>query len=322
MGVLGALSVQKEGGAESLLVYCSQEKKNIDPLLEGFQAKNPDCTLKVIYLTPSQLENRLNQEFSVSESSADVILVPHQGPLDLLKRDQRLLTLKLDSKQFLKNSYDGDHTYYGLRLMNVGIAYSDTERTSFVPTSWADLTNEKLKGHLVIPAPKASEDLYVYAMALSQLKEDFIENLLKNDPKVVGSLKESTIMVGMGNIECGIALDYQVVKSKNEGMESLKFIYPKEGAISLFDGVAVIKTTKNPEDSMKLVKFLLSEESQQMITGMGFISVRSDVLTPLGYPTLRKITFMEDRLLEKASMNAQVGSLFNKHLKNKKNIKN
>lgn len=286
-----------------LLLYCSQDKSFVEPLVQEFQKQYKDCQIKVLYLSQHDLEKKLNQEFSTSESSADLIWVLHQKSLSPFKGDQRLLTFSLDQTPLLKNSYDPDHQYYGVRLTNLGLSYFSDQNPSLKITSWKDLQTEEVRGHLVLPLPGNSESLYFYTQLLKNFSEKWLQAILKNNPIFSQSLKESISLMGVGPTSCGIALDAHIIKENNEENRNFKFIYPEEGVIPFFDGVAIVKTTKNKEDSLNFLSFLLSEKIQKKVASMGYISVRPDVLTPLGYPTLQKIKFIEEFPLDKLSEN-------------------
>lgn len=307
---LGVLWLAGKAEAGTLVVYSAQDKRVTAALIAKFQQVHPDVEVKVHQLSSADLQQRLIREFEVSEPGADVIIMPEQIFLDRLKTDQRLMQVPVDTSRLVKGSYDREGFYYATHFQNVGIAY--LKDAKFIPRSWYQLTNKAMEGTLVLLSPDQQENHYIYSMLMHspKLLEDFIRELAKVKHKTVQSLREVMNMLGTEGNTYAIALDSSVIRLRNEGIFNIQFVYPREGAIPLFNGVGVFKTTKNSTDSQRLVKFLLSEAAQNNIVNMNMalLSVRSDIPTPLGYPS--KINYMVQRLSESLSQDERVPLLF------------
>jgi len=136
---------------------------------------------------------------------------------------------------------------------------------------YEDLLNPELKGK--IASADASNSSSAFAQLTNQLMAmggdyesqegwDYVEKLLENlDGKILNS--SSAVHKGVADGEYVVGLTYEDPSAAyvRDGA-NVEIVYPKEGAVYLDAGVAVIKDAKNMENAKKFVDFCISQEAQ------------------------------------------------------------
>lgn len=141
--------------------------------------------------------------------------------------------------------------------------------------SYESLLNPKLKGHIAMGNPATSSSAWAELtnMLLVMGKEpyddaawDWVAKFAENlDGKLLDS--SSAIYKGTADGEYAVGVSYEdpCVTLLDNGAENIKLVYPKEGAVWLPAGVAVVKGAPHKENAHKFIDFLLSDEGQQCI---------------------------------------------------------
>ncbi len=163
-----------------------------------------------------------------------------------------------------------------------------------IPTSWADLTDEKYFGQIAMGDPTASTSAYIHVCIMEQLYGwDFVEDFYRNlDGKIIGS--SSTIPKATADGEFSIALtienygaDYVAVAPH------MKVIYPEDGTMRTAGGSVIIKNSKNPENAKLFVEFMYSKQIAEIVASYNRRPSRTDVSLPDGLGQFKDITFMD-----------------------------
>lgn len=137
------------------------------------------------------------------------------------------------------------------------------------PKSWADLIDPKWKGKLAFTDPANSGFSYGAATTLLALWGDNdaawtrIGTLLAN-AKVLNRSTQVFDGNGSGEYPLGIALEYAGLLWAHNGAPVIA-VYPSEGTHGFVEGAAVLKGGPNADNARKLVDYLASKETQEML---------------------------------------------------------
>ncbi|ANN71472.1 extracellular solute-binding protein [Bordetella bronchialis] len=137
------------------------------------------------------------------------------------------------------------------------------------PQRWEDLFNAKWKGRIAYTDPANSGFSYAAATALLQAWGDN-DAAWEKFGKLVGNTKvlnRSTLVFdgnGSGEYPLGISLEYAGYLWAHNGAP-VKVGYPADGTVALAEGAALIKGGPDPENARKLIDYLASKPTQEML---------------------------------------------------------
>lgn len=122
-------------GAGQITLYTSMPKNNAEQLIDAFEKATPGVKVQLFRAGSGQILNKLQGEFAARQVRADVVMLADEVSMTDLKRDNRLLAYRdAPVKDLPKGSYDPGFTYFGTRIMTVGIIYN-TRRVQQAPTA-------------------------------------------------------------------------------------------------------------------------------------------------------------------------------------------
>lgn len=186
----------------------------------------------------------------------------------LEKLDKKLIPNMEKVKDEYKNLvYDPTGEYsVPYTIGNIGIAYDKSKQEKV--DSWADLWSEKNKGNVVM----LDGSRFTMAIAMIKLgldpnstkKEDIekARDALIEQKKIVKSYvgddqAKDLLIEGSSKLTCIWGGEALLAKDENKNVE---FVYPKEGAIFIFDTWAVPKVSENKELAFKFINFMSRPE--------------------------------------------------------------
>jgi iron(III) transport system substrate-binding protein len=137
------------------------------------------------------------------------------------------------------------------------------------PKGWTDLLDPKWKGKLAFTDPANSGFSYAAATTLLSLWGDNDDawtkmNALLANAKVLNRSTQVFDGNGSGEYPLGISLEYAGFLWAHNGAP-VSVIYPSEGTVALVEGAGILKGGPNPEAAKKLVDYLASKETQEML---------------------------------------------------------
>lgn len=279
--------------AGSLTLYTSQPDADAAKTVEAFQKAHPDVELKIYRSGTSDILTKLAAEFSAGAPQADVLLIADSVSMEGLKADKRLLQYgeaKLDG--FEATAYDADKYYFGSKLITTGIAYNSGAAEK--PQHWADLEKPAYKGMTVMPSPlysgAAAYLLSGFAMD-SSIGWKFFEALKQNEIVSVRGNGVVLKSIASGEKPYGILVDFMALNAKAKG-SPIEFVFPSEGVPAVTEPVAIMSSTKNPDDAKKFIDFILSDEGQKLALSQGYIPAKAAVGKPAWLPEGTTIKIM------------------------------
>lgn len=218
----------------------------------------------------------------------------------------------------LNKTFDPNNKYslpyvYGM----TGIALNTDNIDPKAVTSWADLWKPEYQGRVLLTAD--SREVFHIALLLkgyspnttnpTEIKEAY-ESLKSLIPNVLAFNSDTPeVPYLQGETDIGMIWNGSAFRAAKEN-PSIRFIYPKEGAILWMDNYAIPKQAKHKDAAYKFIDFMLRPESAKaMIETMGFSTPNLKVkalLSPeeANDPTL----FPPEKEIQKAILQADVGN--------------
>lgn len=198
--------------------------------------------------------------------------------------------------------YDKDYKWIGESPLPMVIMYNtNLVAEKDVPTSWEDVLNPEFKGKIAMADPAKSGSAFTIVATMVQAfgKDngkgwEFIEKFYENlDGKILTSSSGVYKGVADGEYAVGLTLEKEAVKYVNSGAP-VKIVYPSEGTSAIPDGVAIIKDAKNMENAKIFVDFVLSKETQEIMSNeLSRRSIRKDASAPEGLEALSTIKLVD-----------------------------
>lgn len=233
---------------------------------------------KVIYVPGNSTDTLAKMRAQRNNPQLDVAIVDG-GPM------QQALGLDLcgtiDDSPAYKDVYDMAYIKKGSAMafgvVATGLFYNAEEFKKLgwaAPTSWADLADPKYKGKLVIPPISVTYGLQVlvqYAKmnggSINNIQPGFKAIIDKVNPNVLAwEPSPGKISELFQNKEALIGAwgSSRVAALKNTGTP-VKFVYPKEGAYSLFTAICPVKKKQQKPEVQKFIQLLFAPDVQKAL---------------------------------------------------------
>ena len=287
MLLVGAANAQ-----EKLVLYTSQPNTDAQQTVDAFMAANPGIQVEWVRDGTSKLMTKLQAEIAAGAPQPDVLLIADTVTLEGLKKDGHLQAYKSpEAANYDAALFDAEGFYHSTKLITTGIAYNTA--AAMKPTSWADLTNEKAKGLVIMPSPLYSGAALIHMSAMEEAGMDisYYEQLKANETVAVGGNGAVFKAVASGEEAYGVLVDFLAIREKANG-SPVEFVFPKEGVSYVTEPVAILSTAKNVPAAQKFVDFLLSEEGQKLVVSQGYLPARNGMEGPAGFPPRSEIKLM------------------------------
>ncbi len=282
---LASLMMTGTAFAGTLTLYTSQPDADAARTVEEFKKLNPGIDVQVYRSGTSDIMSKLAAEFSAGAPQADVLLIADAVSMESLKADKRLLQFSEASLDgFEAGSFDPDRYYFGSKLITTGIAYNSAADQK--PQHWSDLEKPGYKGMVVMPSPLysgAAAFLLSGFVASDNLGWKFFEALKANEVVSVRGNGAVLKSIASGEKPYGILVDFMALNAKAKG-SPVEFVFPEEGVPAVTEPVAILSSSKNPEDAKKFIRFILSDAGQQLALNQGYLPAKTSVGKPAWLP--------------------------------------
>ncbi len=276
---------------EPLLIYTSCPTEIMSAIEQDFEALNPTIDLQVYRSGTGTVQAKIAAEKEAGRILADLIWVAEYSYCETLK-DQDLLFpyLSPQAASLPASLVQPEGYYYGARVFAMVICYNSLYVTE-PPTSWRDLLDPKWAGQVVTGNPQYSGSNVVTCAALGMMYGvDYFEQLRANGCTVVQGNSQSAAEVSSGAYLIGFTLDNMVRDLKKAG-SPIELVYPTDGAVLVPSPIAIIKTTDHLAAAKAFVDYVLSPNGQQALVTFGqYVPARTDVVGPVGAPTLAELS--------------------------------
>jgi iron(III) transport system substrate-binding protein len=260
---------------EKLVIYTAYEENELKDFWEQFKKDLPDLAAKASYIRGSTGPIMARVEAERANPQADVVWgvfndyltgAAKKGLLEpYAARDSNVLPARFKHPE---------NAWQGVTLLTVAFAVNQKKMAELKltpPKSWADLLDPKYKGHIVMSNPSTSGTAYLLlASHVTRLGEDkafaYYEALDKNLSQVTKSGGAPGRMAASGETPIGIALAYEVEVAKKQGAP-IDVIFPSDGVAWTFEGDALVKGAKNPQNARRFLDWAISKSAMTAYAG-------------------------------------------------------
>ena len=267
------------GSEKTVNIYSARKEELILPLLKIFKKKT-GINYKLITGKADGLLKRLEIEGKLSP--ADVFITVDAGRLQRAKTANILqpIASKFLSKRVPSNLRDVDNYWFGLSQRSRTIIYNKNAVDIRTLESYEDLADPKWKGKLCI---RSSSSIYNQSLVASMIvangiakTETWAKGLVKNFARPpAGGDTDLLKATAAGQCDIALANTYYLGRMKNskskedrKASENLLVFWPNQsegdrGAHVNVSGAGVTKYSKNIENAITLLEFLVTNESQK-----------------------------------------------------------
>ena len=277
---------------DSVVVYSAADADMVNAVVAAFEKKYPGTKVSTVVAGTGEIIKRMEAEKERPLGDVGWSFGPEAiGDKKALFEPY----LSKEAGSFFPGQVPVDRIWTPFTTMPYVIMYnkklvSEAEK----PKAWKDVLDPKWKGKVAYADASKSGSSYTLLVTWLTLygKNEagwkFVEDLLRQC-KVLP--KSSMTYQGVANGEYPIGLTFeQAAFEYLKGGAPIGLIYPSEGTAITLDGSAIIKNAPHPNAAKLFLDFTVSKEMQDlMVDKFGRRSVRKDVGSPAGLPTLDTI---------------------------------
>ena len=263
------------GGAGSLVIYSGRSENLVGPVIGLFE----DATgidVRVKYGGTAELAITLLEEGK--NSPADVFF--SQDPGGLAAVQHLLAPLPSDLLETVPSNFRSPAgRWIGLSGRARVVVYnSHTITSEQLPDDVYDFVDPKWRGRIGWAPPNGSFQAMVTAMRSDwgeARTRTWLEGIVANRPADYAGNTPTVAAVGAGEVDVGFVNHYYVLRFLQEEGETFpaRNYHPRAGgpgALILVAGAGVLETSKNQDNALKFLEFMLSPVSQQYFAGQTF----------------------------------------------------
>jgi iron(III) transport system substrate-binding protein len=277
---------------DSVVVYSAADADMVNAVAAAFEKKYPGIKVSTVVAGTGEIIKRMEAERErplgdVGWSFGPEAIGDKKGLFEPY--------LSAEAGSFFPGQVPADRVWSPFTTMPYSIMYnkklvSEAEK----PKAWKDVLDAKWKGKVAYADASKSGSSYTLLITWltiygkNETGWKFVEDLLR---QCVVLPKSSMTYQGVANGEYPIGLTFeQAAFDYLKGGAPIGLIYPSEGTAITLDGSAVIKNAPHPNAAKLFLDWTVSKEMQQlMVERFGRRSVRKDVSSPAGLPTLDQI---------------------------------
>ncbi|AZS78322.1 MULTISPECIES: extracellular solute-binding protein [Achromobacter] len=130
------------------------------------------------------------------------------------------------------------------------------------PTTWADLTDRRFKGKIIIGDPGNSSTAFTALWGIERVLGTEGLRALARNTSVSGAASHVVRSVGQGEYAVGITFESTAYPYVAGGQKEIGIMYPADGTFTVADNMAMVKNAPNPEAAKRMYDLLLSREMQ------------------------------------------------------------
>ncbi len=287
--LLSATPLLVPAAEEKLVIYTAYEENELKTFWEQFQKDLPDLAAKAAYIRGSTGPIMARVEAEKANAQADVIWGVFNDYLTGAATKGLLEPYNAKESGVIPAKFKHpENAWQGVTLLTVAFAVNQKKMAELKltpPRSWADLLDPKYKGHIVMSNPSTSGTAYLLlASHAARLGEDkmwqYYDAIDRNLSQVTKSGGAPGRMAASGETPIGIALAYEVEVAKKQGA-AIDVIYPNDGIAWTFEGNALVKGAKNPQNARRFLDWAVSKSAMgSYASWRGAGIARPDVAVP------------------------------------------
>ena len=241
----------------------------------------------------SAILRRFLQESQAGRTAVDVMTTSDPAATAALARKGTFVAFKpANFEKVVEEGRDKDGYFVAQRL-NLMTIYARSDKLNSpadLPKTWADLTDAKYKGKLVMTDPSFTAlQLTVVGMMSKTSGWGYYEKLRQNDIMIVQGNQQVSDNIKRGERLVAVgALDSYAADDRKAG-HPIVTILPEDGTFVIPSPTAVIKGSPNPNAAKALAEFMIGDAAQSVFPADGGYAARKDIPPPADGVALDKI---------------------------------
>ena len=266
---------------EQLNLYSARQEVLMRPLLTLFEDEY-NIEVNIVSAKANQLINRIVQEGEYT--NADILLTTDVGRLHIAK--EKNIFQKIDSINLtnLVPSYyrDKDNYWFGISLRARILVYNSNSINKSDLNGYLDLANDKWKSRILV---RSSSNIYnqslISGMIINYGNEEvkkFLKGFTNNFArKPSGGDRDQIRAVAAGEGDLALVNSYYFLKMKSQDnkkiLKNVIEYFPKDNFMKTHinvSGAGVIKNSKNKENALKFLEFLVSNKAQKIYAEVNY----------------------------------------------------
>jgi iron(III) transport system substrate-binding protein len=266
---------------EHINLYSARQEVLLRPLIKNFE-KQTNIKVNIIAAKANQLINRIIQEGEYTQ--ADMLLTTDVGRLYIAKKKnifQHVDTININ-KYIPKQFKDKDNYWFGLSIRSRFVVYNKLKVSKDELKGYIDLADYKWNKRILV---RSSNNVYnqslVSAMILNygeEPVEKFLKKFKENFSRTPSGGDRDQIRAILGG-EGDIALvnSYYFLKMKKldkaKKLVNIEAHFPEDDIMKThvnISGIGIIKYSKNKENAIKFLEYLIGDEAQKIYAEENF----------------------------------------------------
>ncbi len=294
----------QDAGDRQLTVYSGRTENLIQPVLDAFECE-AGIEVAVRWGASTDLALLLAEEGD--RTAADVFLSRSPGPVGFLEVKGLLTAIDGDVLGLVSEENRSDRkAWVGFTGRKRVLVYNlDSVAPDELPASVFDLTDERYRGRVAIPATNGSfVDWFTVFRDQhgTDLAAQWLDDMVANDARYYPNNRAIVEAAGRGEIDMGLVnhyYQYQVAEAVGDDHRATnwEFIGDDIGSLLVITAATVTAASENTEAANEFIAYLLSEPTQRYFSGetleypLAAGVAPADVLPPLQGPEIGSIDF-------------------------------
>ena len=260
---------------EQLNLYSARQEVLMRPLIKLFEEET-NIKVNIVSAKANQLINRIVQEGDFT--NADILLTTDVGRLHIAK--EKNIFQKVDNttlNNLVPSNYrDKGNYWFGVSLRVRLLVYNKSIINKADLNGYIDLANDKWKNKILI---RSSSNVYNQSLISAMIinyGEDEVKKFLKGFTgnfarKPSGGDRDQIKAVAAGEGDLALVNSYYFLKMKSQDnenkLEDVIEYFPKDNFMQThinISGAGIIKNSKNKENAIRFLEFLVSDEAQKI----------------------------------------------------------
>ena len=240
----------------------------------------------------SNILRRFQQEADGGKVFVDVLTHSEPAAARVMTKKGLFVSFKATDFDKVPAEVKDPNGYHVAQRLNVMAIYLRDDKVPAAdrPKRWADLTQPKYKGKMVMADPSFTSLLVTITGMLAKTQGwGFFEKLRQNDILLVQGNQQVSDMVKRGERAIAVGADAAYVGEVKKSGLPVSTLYPEDGAFIIPSPSSVVKNSPNPNAAKAFADFMLSKTVQELFPQEHLYSARIDVPGPEGNPPLSDI---------------------------------
>jgi iron(III) transport system substrate-binding protein len=297
LGLLLALGPVASALADNVTLYASGSADATQELVKAFNEKHPNIKVAVVRAGTGSLMQRLKAESA--NPQADIFIDGGLGTLAAYK-DNFEPYVSPEARGYPKDLVGEDNRWLGVvSHVHVFLVSTKALKGARAPEAWADLLKPEWKGKVIMGNPEQSSSSYAQIWGVQKFLGDAAFQTLAQIASTVSTSSAVSSGVSRGEFPVAVTLEYLAQDYVQNGSKDLKVVYPKDGALVSYTGVAIVKGAKNRAQARIFYDYIASKESRERVLRESFKRPgRTDIdvaaISPLPALTGHKVMVIDE----------------------------